>query len=108
MKKLVAEEGGRLSHSNGATVIRLAGVQASCTHGPSGLLNNWRRAAELWLLHALGLPGDPDDRDEDAEDESLAKAEALYARLCELQHGLWRFDLHPLEWAVRWHAQETK
>jgi tetratricopeptide (TPR) repeat protein len=52
---------------------------------PLSQLAYLRRAAELWLLHALGLPGDPDDRDEDAEDESLAKAEALYARLCELQ-----------------------
>lgn len=62
-EKLVAEEGGRLGHATGAAVIRLAGVQASCTSGPKGLLDNWRRAAERKIAATAGavirrpLPG---------------------------------------------------
>lgn len=43
--KIVEEEDGRHSRSSGAEILRLCGVQASCTNGPSGLLRNWQNAA---------------------------------------------------------------
>lgn len=43
--RLVDEEGGRHSNSNGAEVLLLAGVRTSCTTGPAGLLRNWQNAA---------------------------------------------------------------
>lgn len=53
VKQLVDEEGGRHSRSNGAEVLRLAGLQSSCTTGPHGLLRNWQNAARRKIASAL-------------------------------------------------------
>ncbi len=54
VKQLVDEEGGRHSRSNGAEVLRLAGLQTSCTTGPAGLLRNWQSAALRKIASARG------------------------------------------------------
>lgn len=50
--QLVDEEGGRHSRSNGAEVLRLAGLQTSCTSGPGELLRNWQNAARRKIASA--------------------------------------------------------
>lgn len=43
---LVADEDASLSTGGGTETLRLAGVRASCTWGPEGLLRAWLRSAE--------------------------------------------------------------
>lgn len=49
---LVAAEGGRFSSQGDTLRLRLAGVQSTCTQGPSGLLRNWQTAARRKLEEA--------------------------------------------------------
>ena len=52
---------------------------------PLSQLAYLRRSAELWLIHALALAAHSDGPPGTSEEESRGKAEALLARLCELQ-----------------------
>lgn len=49
---LVKFERARLSSTNGADTITLAGIRSSATSGPHGLLRNWQAAARRALLRA--------------------------------------------------------
>jgi len=59
VQQFAREEGGRHSHSNGAEVLALAGVRASCTTGPHGLLRNWQNAARRKIKTLVTCDADP-------------------------------------------------
>lgn len=56
IEQLVEAEGGRFSQQGGTLRLRLAGVQSTCTSGPSGLLLNWQSAARR-NLDPINLQG---------------------------------------------------
>lgn len=46
VERIVKDQGARYNPSaHGASTLRIAGIQASCTSGISGLLRNWQAAA---------------------------------------------------------------
>lgn len=53
--ELVETEGAKLARAHDGQTLQLAGIRCSCTHGPSGLLANWRNGA-LRRLEAMGEP----------------------------------------------------
>ncbi|MBN9232745.1 MULTISPECIES: hypothetical protein [Phyllobacteriaceae] len=49
VEQLVAEEGGRFSWDGDTSRLRLAGIEATYTQEPQGLLRNWQAAARRRL-----------------------------------------------------------